>query len=141
VLSYVKTHGGGTIAVSSQSSAATAITQSGAQVAGIGGFSGRESSVTVSWLAQEVRAGRIRWVLGSAQGATGGPTLPGDTRSGSTSALAAAAKVCTAVSLPSSSTTSSAASATGGAGAQTLYDCSGRAGTLQVLAASGARAS
>ena len=56
VLSYVKQHGGGTIAVSSQSSAAQAIIDGDANVAGIGGFSGRESDVSVAWLAQEVSA-------------------------------------------------------------------------------------
>ncbi len=35
----------------------------GANVVGIGGFSGRESEVSRSWLAEEVRAGKIRWVL------------------------------------------------------------------------------
>jgi hypothetical protein len=54
VLSYVKTHGGGTIAVSSQSSAATSIVSSDANVAGIGGFSGRESNVSTAWLAQRI---------------------------------------------------------------------------------------
>ena len=44
VLAYVKRHGGGTIAVSSQSSAAAAIISQHASVAGIGGFSGRESA-------------------------------------------------------------------------------------------------
>ncbi|HLH14765.1 MAG TPA: glycosyltransferase family 39 protein [Solirubrobacteraceae bacterium] len=62
VESYVRQHGGGTIAVSSQSNAASAILR-GYDVVGIGGFSGRESDVSVSWLAQEVRAGQIRWVL------------------------------------------------------------------------------
>ncbi len=70
VLSYVKAHGDGTIAVSSQSSAAGAIISDGAEVAGIGGFSGRESSVSVSWLAQMVRDGKIRWVLDE-EGSTG----------------------------------------------------------------------
>ena len=41
-LAYVKAHGGGTIGVSSQQGAASAIIESGADVAGIGGFSGRE---------------------------------------------------------------------------------------------------
>ena len=49
-------------------------------MAGIGGFSGRESDVSVSWLAQEVRSGRIRWVLAEQGGARAGPRLPGDTR-------------------------------------------------------------
>ncbi len=63
VLAYVKRHGGGTIAVASQSNAASAILAEDADVAGIGGFSGRESDVSLSWLAQEVRSGKIRWVL------------------------------------------------------------------------------
>lgn len=75
-LSYVKSHGGGTIAVASQSGAASAIISQDAEVAGIGGFSGRESSVSVSWLAQEVRAGRIRWLLDE----EGGSSLRGRLR-------------------------------------------------------------
>ncbi len=63
VLSYVKDHGGGTIAVASQSNAATAILDGDSNVVGIGGFSGRESEVSLSWLAQEIRSGKIRWVL------------------------------------------------------------------------------
>ncbi|TML93087.1 MAG: glycosyltransferase family 39 protein, partial [Actinobacteria bacterium] len=59
---YVKAHGGGTIAVSSQTGAAGTIITSDADVAGIGGFSGRESQVSLSWLADAVEAGRIRWV-------------------------------------------------------------------------------
>ncbi len=74
--SYVKAHGGGTIAVSSQSSAAGSIISDGADVAGIGGFSGRESSVSVSWLAQEVREGKIRWVLDEESSSTGTRSAP-----------------------------------------------------------------
>jgi len=131
VLAYVKQHGGGTIAVSSQSSAAQAIIDQNANVAGIGGFSGRESDVSLSWLAQEVRAGKIRWVLaeqGGAQG--GGPRLPGDTRTGSKTAMAAVAKVCRAVSLSADAGakgSTSSGSTTSEAG---LYDCQGRAGAL-----------
>ncbi len=44
-IAYAKSHGGGTVAVASQSSAATEIVDDGAEVAGIGGFSGRESDV------------------------------------------------------------------------------------------------
>ena len=138
VLAYVKAHGGGTIAVSSQSSAATAIISSGAKVAGIGGFSGRESSVSVAWLAQRVRSGSIRWVLGE-QTQSRGRSLPGDTRAGSKAAMAAVAKACRKVTLPastSSTSATSASSASTGAGATTsssaatLYDCQGRAGAL-----------
>ena len=120
VLSYVKQHGGGTIAVSSQSGAASAIISKDSDVAGIGGFSGRESTVSISWLAGEVAAGKIRWVLdeGSANGTAGGGAgagrSPGDTRKGSSVAIAAAAKVCQKVTLTAS----------------TLYDCQGRASQL-----------
>jgi 4-amino-4-deoxy-L-arabinose transferase-like glycosyltransferase len=123
-ISYAKKHGGGTIAVSSQSSAAQPIIDQDANVAGIGGFSGRESDVSVSWLAQEVRDGKIRWVLVEQSGGSGGgPRLAGDTRQGSKAAMAAVAKVCTAVSV-----------STSGAGTATsegkLYDCEGHAAAL-----------
>jgi len=110
---YATTHGGGTIAVASQSSAAQVIIASNANVAGIGGFSGRESSVTVSWLAQAVRSGRLRWVLVDQAGG-----LPGDTRAGSSEAMVAIKRTCRAVSV-----TASGASVT-------LYDCAGRASAL-----------
>jgi 4-amino-4-deoxy-L-arabinose transferase-like glycosyltransferase len=108
-LAYVPAHGGGTIAVSSQTGAATAIIDSGAKVAGIGGFSGRESDVSISWLAQAVRSGEIRWVL------TGGdaPGFGRDGRTGSTTVMAAVQQTCRAVSSVSG-----------------LYDCSGRAAAL-----------
>jgi hypothetical protein len=87
--------------------------------------------VSASWLAGEVRAGRIRWVLSSGRGAAGGPTLPGDTRTGSRSALSAVAKVCRAVALPASSAEGASRSVFGsGAAASTLYDCQGRAKQL-----------
>ena len=146
VLSYVRSHGGGTIAVSSQSSAAQAIIRRNADVAGIGGFSGRESDVSVSWLAQEVSAGKIRWVLAEsstgagARGAPGaaaggaaasGPArggaagLPGDSRPGSKKAMAAVAQACVKVSVAAQSTSSGT----------TLHDCAGRAGALARLSA------
>jgi 4-amino-4-deoxy-L-arabinose transferase-like glycosyltransferase len=116
---YATAHGGGAIGVESQSSAAAAILSSHADVAGLGGFSGRESSVTASWLASEIRAGHLRWVLTSNQGMR----LPGDTRAGSASALQAVQKSCRAVGLKTSS------------GTATMYDCSGRASAI--LQASG----
>ena len=67
-LSYIDTHGGGTLALSSQSGAAEAIIARGANVVGIGGFSGRESEVSRAWLANEVRSGKIRWVLAEETG-------------------------------------------------------------------------
>ncbi len=93
VLAYAKANGGGTVAVSSQQGASTAIIQSGADVAGIGGFSGRESAPSISWFAQEVRDGNIRWVLTGGQ--MGGPG--GDDRAGSTAVMTAVQNVCTAI--------------------------------------------
>jgi hypothetical protein len=138
VLSYVKQHGGGTIAVSSQSSAAQAIIDQNADVAGIGGFSGRESDVSVSWLAQEVRTGNIRWVLVEQTGAPGGGArLAGDTRAGSEAAMAAVASACRKVTLPATSTGATGTTGTIGAtgtgrasSASTLYDCQSRGGVL-----------
>ena len=122
----MREHGGGTIAVSSQSSAASSIIRHGASVAGIGGFSGRESDVSASWLAAEVSSGKIRWVLveksaaGSGGGGGFGARMPGDSRTGARTAMAAAAKVCTKATL------STNASGTAG----TLYDCQGHAAAL-----------
>jgi hypothetical protein len=136
VLSYISAHGGGTLAVSSQSSAATAIIDDDANVAGIGGFSGRESDPSIAWLAQEVRLAKIRWVLDEAAddgaqaggGFGGGPR--GETRVGSKPAMAAVAKVCEAVTLPRSVSTTGASGSSG-----TLYDCRGRAAALASLSA------
>jgi hypothetical protein len=122
VLSYVKAHGGGTIGVESQSSAAAAIVSSHADIAGLGGFSGRESSVSVKWLADEIAAGRLRWVLA---GSTGGMAFPGagsgtfrvpggDTRTGSQTAFNAVAATCPATTV---------------SGVK-LYDCQGQASSL-----------
>jgi hypothetical protein len=77
--------------------------------------------VSVSWLAQEVRDGKIRWVLVEQGGASGGgPRLAGDSRQGSKAAMAAVAKVCTAASISTSSATSEGK----------LYDCQGHAAAL-----------
>jgi hypothetical protein len=116
---YARTHGGGTIGVASQSSAAAAILDQNANVAGLGGFSGRESSVTVAWLAMEVRDGHLRWVISSSGSARQGAGLPGDTRQGSQKALAAVAKACRAVTLSGSTSNNS-----------TMYDCQGRAAAI-----------
>ncbi len=113
---YAQAHGGGTIGVSSQSSAAAAILSSNADVAGLGGFSGRESTVSAAWLAEQVRDGRLRWVLVDQ---SQGTRLPGDTRTGSEAAMTIVAKVCRAVTI----------TASGGTRA-TMYDCSGRAAAI-----------
>jgi 4-amino-4-deoxy-L-arabinose transferase-like glycosyltransferase len=88
-LAYAKSHGGGTVAISSQEGAADAIIQSGSAVAGIGGFSGRESDVSATWLADAVKDGRIRYVL---TGGTGGAT-GNDGRVGSSALMTIVQKV------------------------------------------------
>jgi hypothetical protein len=120
-LRYVQAHGGGTIAISSQSGAAQAIITSGAKVAGIGGFSGRETSVTLQWLAGEIRSGHIRWVL---SGGTGVGAAR-DGRAGSSMAFAAVAQACTRTSY--SAVTASSAGAFGATADSVLYDCAGHA--------------
>ena len=86
---YVQSHGGGTIAVSSQQGASDAIISSNVNVAALGGFSGRESEVSVSWLKQAVKDGRVRYVLVESNG--GG--MPNDARIGSRSIMSYAAQV------------------------------------------------
>jgi 4-amino-4-deoxy-L-arabinose transferase-like glycosyltransferase/putative flippase GtrA len=115
VESYVKAHGGGTIAVSSQQGAASSIISSDANVAGVGGFSGRESEVSIKWLAEAVRDGKISWVLVDQSGGMGFQ----DGRVGASKLMAAVEKYGT------KATTTSGV---------TLYDLSGKASAL--LAAS-----
>jgi hypothetical protein len=107
-LSYAKAHGGGTVAVSSQSGAGTQVI-AGANVAAIGGFSGNESQVSAQWLADAVRAKKIRYVL------TGGGAGFDDGRTGSRSVMSAVQQTCAKVS------------ATGVSG---LYDCQGHEAAL-----------
>ncbi len=115
-INYAKAHGGGTIGVSSQSGAAAAILSSNANVAGLGGFSGRESSVSASWIASEVHSGRLRWVLADAGT---NARLPGDTRTGSQTAISIVEKSCKNVTF----TTQTGSKVT-------MYDCAGRAGAI-----------
>ena len=102
-LAYTRAHGGGAIAVSSQSGAGTQVI-GGAEVAAIGGFSGNESEVTAQWLADAVRDGKIRWVLTSGD-SRGGIS---DGRTGSRSVMAAVRNSCNPVDSVSG-----------------LYDCQG----------------
>jgi 4-amino-4-deoxy-L-arabinose transferase-like glycosyltransferase len=114
-VAYAKAHGGGTIGVSSQSSAAAAILSTDANVAGLGGFSGRESSVTAAWIASQVASGHLRWVLADG-GAGTNSRLPGDARTGSRSAISTVERTCPAVTITA-----------GGGTKVKLYDCLGRA--------------
>jgi len=122
---YAKAHGGGTIGVESQETAASAIISSDANVAGLGGFSGRESTVSAQWLSMEVRDGRLRWILSEGtQGRGGFGGFGGDSRQGSAAALAIAEKVGRKVTFTSGGTQ------------VTMYDLQGKASAI--LAAAGA---
>src|SRR5215218_3971794 len=110
-LAYTRAHGGGTIAVASQSGAGAQVID-GAEVAAIGGFSGNESEVSVQWLADAVASGKIRWVL------TSGGAGFDDGRTGSRSVMAAVEATCTPVDSVSG-----------------LYDCQGAASALAAAAA------
>jgi 4-amino-4-deoxy-L-arabinose transferase-like glycosyltransferase len=121
---YAKTHGGGAIGVESQSSAAAAILASNANVAGLGGFSGRESTVSAQWLAMEVRTGRLRWILADGQGGFGGGFggPGGDTRQGSEAALSIAEQVGRKVTVTANGTSF------------TMYDLKGKASAILAAA-------
>jgi len=110
-VAYAKENGGGTIAVSSQSGAAGRLIGSGADVAAIGGFSGRESQVSTAWLADAVERGQIRWVLMDTADGIGN-----DGRIGSSEVMAAVEQVGTPVS-----------------GIDGLYDLEGQADALRSL--------
>jgi 4-amino-4-deoxy-L-arabinose transferase-like glycosyltransferase len=120
-VSYAKSHGGGAIGVESQGTAAAAILASDANVAGLGGFSGRESTVSAQWLAMEVRDGRLRWLVDEGSGGFGG--FGGDSRQGSRAAMAIAEQVGKKVTVTANGTTI------------TMYDLQGKASAI--LAAAG----
>jgi 4-amino-4-deoxy-L-arabinose transferase-like glycosyltransferase len=141
ILEYTESHGGGTIAVDSQSGAATSIIEEGAEVAGIGGFSGKESSVSAEWLEERIESGAIAWIYTSGLGSGGGIGRAGgpggDSRTGSESAIDTVVKSCTAVASSAYSSGSESAGAASGAGESsasesggsqssgaTLYQCS-----------------
>ncbi len=132
IVSYTEGHGGGMIAVASQSEAASAIIESGAEVAGIGGFSGKETSVSTAWLEVAVDTGRIRWILtGGGMGSGPGGGVGGDARQGSDAAIAAVTATCMEVPASvyeSASDQIEAGTATLGAAdsSQALYFCPSR---------------
>ena len=111
-LAYTRAHGGGTIAIASQSGAGTQVID-GAEVAAIGGFSGNESDVSAAWLASAVNAGKIRWVLTSSGGRAGFS----DGRTGARSVMTAVQSACDPVD-----------------SVDGLYDCQGRGVALAAAA-------
>jgi hypothetical protein len=144
ILEYTEGHGGGTIAVDSQSGASSAIIEGGAEVAGIGGFSGKESSVSAAWLEDRIESGAITWIYTSGLGSTGGSSFGGapgssstggtsggpssgaaggDSRTGSESAIDTVVKSCTKVDSSEYSSADSTSESSGGSAA--LYKCGG----------------
>jgi 4-amino-4-deoxy-L-arabinose transferase-like glycosyltransferase len=126
ILAYTEAHGGGTIAVDSQSGASTSIIESGAEVAGIGGFSGKESSISAEWLEERIADGEVSWIYSSGLGGSGGMIggAGGDSRTGSESAIDSVVESCTAIS--SAAYSSSAESETSESTVSgTLYRCEG----------------
>jgi len=112
---YALANGGGTIAVASQNgSASTLITDGATDIAAIGGFSGRESQVTIAWLADAVESGQIRWVVTDSGGFGG---MANDGRVGATEVMAAVQQVGKEVSSVSG-----------------MYDLAGQADALRALA-------
>jgi hypothetical protein len=76
--------------------------------------------VSAAWLAQELAARKINWVLGEASGTGIGRGVPGDTRTGARKALTAVASACAKVTV----------AGTPNASASSLYDCRGAAAKL-----------
>jgi hypothetical protein len=121
-LRYAHRHGGGTLGVRSQEQASGAIIASGANVAGLGGFSGAEAEMSVPWFAQAVHSGRIRWVLFN-----GAARVMRGHRVGATKLLKAVAATCPRV--PRRAFARGAPMAHG-----RLYDCRGHALALELYA-------
>jgi 4-amino-4-deoxy-L-arabinose transferase-like glycosyltransferase len=119
-LSYVHAHGATSrfaLVVSSEQEAATYVVR-GEPVASLGGFTGRETVLTPTYLARLVRDGDARYfLLGGGRGFGPG--------GGNNTAATTIESTCTPV--PSSSWSSGSSSAT-------LYDCAGKA---DAIAASG----
>jgi 4-amino-4-deoxy-L-arabinose transferase-like glycosyltransferase len=116
-LTYVEAHGASArlgLIVQSEQEAASLVVR-GEPVAAMGGFTGRETVLTSSYLASLIRSGEARYfLLGGARGGPGGT---------SNAAVDTISSTCTKVSASAWSTSAS----TGGS---TLYDCQGKAADI-----------
>ena len=101
-----------TLVVQSEEEAATAVI-AGEPVASMGGFTGRETVLTNSYLARLISRHEARYFLLGGQTGTGGP---GGT---SNAAVSTITSICKAVSTTTLSTSSG-----------TLYDCAGKAAAI-----------
>jgi 4-amino-4-deoxy-L-arabinose transferase-like glycosyltransferase len=116
-LKYVQSHGATkqfALIVSSEQEAASAVVK-GEPVAAMGGFTGRETVLTNSYLARLVRSDQARYFLLGGNGGFG-------PRGGSNAAASTIESACRQVS--SSAWSSSSRTST------TLYDCAGRADAI-----------
>ena len=131
IVRFVKRHGGGTIAVSSQSDAAKAIIKQNANVAGLGGWSGRESDPTIAWFASEVSSGHVRW--GYSQGLANF-NVKADGRTGDTAVLEAATRTCVRVDTTNGVRILGRFDHAEFEYTPALFDCAGRGAALAALA-------
>jgi 4-amino-4-deoxy-L-arabinose transferase-like glycosyltransferase len=117
-LKYAEAHGAASrfaLIVSSEQEASSYVVK-GENVAAMGGFTGRETVLTSSYLSSLVRSGQARYFLLGGSGGFG----PGGQSNAATSLIES---TCTAVS---SSAWSSSSTSSGG----TLYDCVGKADAI-----------
>ncbi|MGD0981347.1 MAG: glycosyltransferase family 39 protein [Solirubrobacteraceae bacterium] len=131
IVRFVRRHGGGTIAVSSQSQAAKAIIKQNANVAGIGGWSGRESDPTVAWFASEVNSGHVRWVYSEG---LANFDVAADGRVGDTAVLEAATRACVRVDASNGARIPGRFSRAEFKYTPALFDCAGKGAALAALA-------
>ncbi len=118
-LAYAEAHRAGTrfaLVVSSEEEAADSVV-AGKRVAAMGGFTGRETVLAPSYLAQLLASGEARYFLLGGSGGSGGPGFGFGTANATVSKVES---VCTAVD----------SSAWGGGTGATLYDCAGKAAAL-----------
>jgi 4-amino-4-deoxy-L-arabinose transferase-like glycosyltransferase len=131
IVRFVKRHGGGTIAISSQSDAAKAIIKQDADVAGLGGWSGRESDPTVAWFASEVSGGHVRWVYSEG---LANFNVAADGRVGDTAVLEAATRICVRIDTTTGFRIRRRFSHAEFEYTPALFDCAGRGAALAALA-------
>ena len=133
-LAYASAHDPGsrwTLIVSNEQEAASYVIK-GERVASMGGFTGRETVLTPSYLSRVVSSGEARYFL-LGGGGFGGGFGPGSNNAAATTVES----VCKAVDLETSSTGSSASGglttgslSTGNSTSGQLYDCAGKAAEL-----------
>jgi 4-amino-4-deoxy-L-arabinose transferase-like glycosyltransferase len=132
IIAFVKLHGGGPIGVSSQSNAAEGIIYQDYAVAGIGGFSGRESDPSVAWFSGQVAGGRVRWVYNEGSNNFGSAF---DDRPGATTVLKAVARVCPQINTTTGATIKAGTFRTSQIDfSRALFDCQGEGPALSSLA-------